>query len=230
MHPTAFLAGYRWRSTQRLKTITSYVHEVVVRQYELTYDQSLSSGRSRLRSVRESDGTTFGRQTVFDWTPTQPDATLEHVVGGDFDRRIAWEEYGPIFPLDFNGDGVDDVAYLDEEALHLMLGDTDVHSSFDEIIQSSVSITPHDKHFRTSDWDNDGLDDILYFDEASGTPTLNILRSTGADFEHLETDIELMIDEEEAEALGFQPWRPIQSARYQRRWIGRPCRVCDKCA
>jgi hypothetical protein len=102
-----YQAGSRISNTAKLTNIKTYANGVLVRDYQLAYDQSLltqrSTQRERMSSVREctGNGTTCFPAASWSWNdssaPIFGDMITSNVIDWGYDSGRSW--------VDFNGDG-----------------------------------------------------------------------------------------------------------------------------
>ena len=105
---TAYFAGSKVKTTQRLKNIKTYVDAVLVRDYQLTYDNQGAANRSRLTQIQECDGTgSCFPGTGFGYA---------HQIGSGFEPDSLWDNVTTGFHnnwklsfVDMNGDGLPDL-------------------------------------------------------------------------------------------------------------------------
>ncbi|QAT86345.1 Rhs family-like protein [Corallococcus coralloides] len=111
---TAYVAGFKIKSSQRLKSLQmrgpdEVGQEVTLRTYEFTYAQEAGSDRSLLSSLKECDGGgKCKRPMTFEWT--QPANSFTTVNTQITDASII-PEFATLQPGDVNGDGLDDLIY-----------------------------------------------------------------------------------------------------------------------
>jgi RHS repeat-associated protein len=103
-----FLAGSKIKQIKRLDRIEIKYNNSLVRAYDLSYEQGLSSaGNSRLASIRQCGGslTTCLAPTVFSYQDATPG------VGSESSISSALSTYDKYMAVDISGDGRDDLIY-----------------------------------------------------------------------------------------------------------------------
>ncbi len=161
-----YSGGYQFNVNKRLKSVTSYSGYAELRKYELEYIKAVVSGRSLVRSIQASRGSSYLPKTVFDWQ--QGNQEFSSII--KLDRGTAYHDTRiqrvlPYLLLDMNGDGKLDYWKVrnrsndsTDDVLFITGGD-----KFEEIQYHSNLAS---LEFRTSakvmDVDNDGRDDVLF--------------------------------------------------------------------
>ena len=175
----AYVGGYRVQTTLRLASIRTFLGDSPVMSYLLSYDQGLSSGRSRLQLVRQSDAS--GGEltpTRFAWQDSNPGvfAPVEQLAP----TAVTWG--GALLPLDVNGDGLVDFVYAYQDAkfkLQMMLFIAKPDGSG---FSPGVSIEPTGLDwggdFLPMDVNGDGSIDIVYATENGGDLGLTVFFAT----------------------------------------------------
>ena len=119
---SSYLAGGLTRKTKRLTSISTAVNGTMHRTYTLKYENSLASGRSLLKSVKECGVSKCLPVTTFQWQEKAPEFTFEKLK---YAENGTWTEIlqdkrwlHEVLPHgDTNGDGVRDFPgiYLNAE-------------------------------------------------------------------------------------------------------------------
>ena len=206
-----FVHGYAYGDDRRLERIQVGLSDGKVwRQVHLGYDTTGATGASRLASVEDcvrapagagaltdDEGLVCRPETTFEWSVGDPDAGFEFLSrswDGWIDRLGPTRGQTRVFPMDTNGDGVDDLVYTRESgrlAIRYgdvtesdLLGTTDPDASVVETDLDFMALPLADElDHQVRDWDGDGRDDLLLFTYESAEIRLLVLRSLGDDFE-----------------------------------------------
>lgn len=190
-----YIAGIPINCSFRIKNVNTYVDldgdgasinikANLVRQYTLAYDYNKTSGKSLLDSVFVSDANGFAMPaTHFDWSAADLSAffsdTLSELPEGF--RKVLSNDALKI-KADFNGDSRLDIALLEHNATTIPI----VFSNSDNSFSVAESPVPpgfaslfNDRNVQTvaGDFNGDGLSDIAFFQNKSGT--VPILFSAG---------------------------------------------------
>ena len=161
-----YLKGNKITLTKRLKNIESYYSNELIRRYNLTYGY-IGTGvtESVLQKVNACsvDGKCLS-PTVFNWT-NRGSVRLGRDIGTDYSRNSRYKAHQF---LDFNGDGLTDIAYVRNDrgssTDHLyMIPNTGSgfgqEKRFDNFASKSFR-----KTWKVVDYDKDGKDDILFIE------------------------------------------------------------------
>lgn len=106
-----YQAGSLIKTTQRLTNVQAYVDANLVTDYRLAYNQSSATGRSRLVSITQCDGSGICLPaTSFSWQQGTMNQTVVSNVAGQNGTLSGFRPYIG----DFNGDGMADVFWDDE--------------------------------------------------------------------------------------------------------------------
>ncbi len=167
-----FVGGSQVQLNQRLKKIETYLGTTLLNTYELTYAQSVSTGQSRLISLKEcaADGTCL-LPTTFNWQDKSNGQFSETSVP----RNGQWSNR-EVYPGDYNADGITDLLSIGDTnnfVVYYFKGDGSyTTSSFPRTGQwSSSAVFP-------GDYNGDGITDLLthvnnnfvtYFFKPNGT-------------------------------------------------------------
>ena len=226
-------AGYRFgfttARTRLLESITTWAADAPVLRYRFDHERFGSDAVSRLVALEEcsmeEEEEVCKPPTRFDWArPGEHDVDGEDQV---FDSRDV-EGWAPVYSvgrmsgttqlstspramvaMDFDGDGIDDVAYFDEpryldpgwtSRLHVRLGHSDPDRALQRVRDTGIESYPG-AQLTPTDYDHDGRDDLI----AISRDGVAILRSTGRALETIPTDLPLSYDWDE---LGT-PGRPV---------------------
>jgi len=164
---TRYVAGSEIRISRRMKSIDTYYENQLVRSYQLSYEVSSSTGRSRIQSIEEcgSDGSCF-EPTIFTWKDnTEESFGITDAPSGLSRGYRSGKHRSRQYPGDFNGDGITDIVNLQNNGdnwLALSNGD----GSFTDILHpqgltrnywGNGSITRQ----LLGDYNGDGLTDIV---------------------------------------------------------------------
>lgn len=100
---SGYVWGSQWQATQRLQTIEYFFNDTLVHRYTLSYDNSSSTGKSRLQSVEQcNDDSDCLQKTTLDWQ----DGAVG--FGSEQAGPTVENHYKAAFG-DVNGDGATDV-------------------------------------------------------------------------------------------------------------------------
>ncbi|UTD30596.1 hypothetical protein DB459_21285 [Bradyrhizobium sp. WD16] len=167
-----YIGGSGFRTSVRLTNIRSYAAGALVYDYALSYEQSPSTQRSRLTSVRAcgGDGSCLPA-TSFGW---QGQATVPGAAG----FAAGWGGYA-LTTGDFNGDGRTDLFVCPPSAgatcyLYYVNGST--------LTQSSFTANWGGYQVFAADFNGDGRSDFFVCGSGSGDPCY-VLYSTGSGFQ-----------------------------------------------
>jgi Calx-beta domain/Salmonella virulence plasmid 65kDa B protein/Bacterial Ig domain/Insecticide toxin TcdB middle/N-terminal region/FG-GAP-like repeat len=166
-----YIAGSMIKNTVRLKKIKTYEGaSTVVKVYELSYDASSSTSRSRVTSIKMCDGTgtncmpatTFSMSTA---SLTFPQNSLNPVATGNMGSSVV------LYIGDWNGDGVTDAMtwnpfngtnkwFVNDGALGF--------TTYTNPITTS-QITGASTELYIGDWNGDAITDVMWRNQANGT-------------------------------------------------------------
>ena len=185
-----YLGGSLMKSTTRLTNVKTYVGEAVVADYQMTYELSPATGRSRLTDLDLCTGAGvclpgigFEYSGIAFTSGTDDNGTL-HLNPSSTDGS-----YGKsfIYPVELNGDGKTNliVAPYDQNGIKgntVQVWESTATTALDPSIftvttstQAMVDdYTPHPGHFN-----GDGLTDILLFDEDETDALKSCILRTG---------------------------------------------------
>jgi RHS repeat-associated protein len=102
-----YVAGSPVVMNQRLSRVTSYYGAQGVRQYDIAYEVSPTTKKSRLISIQESSATGSYQPTVFTWDRNTNSATLAPSLAAGAQNDLTEWQQG-----DFDGDGLVDMARM----------------------------------------------------------------------------------------------------------------------
>ncbi|MCJ8267962.1 MAG: FG-GAP-like repeat-containing protein, partial [Psychrosphaera sp.] len=110
---SGFSAGIKMSQTARLDDIVIENHnQQAIASYHLNYDKTLViNNQTQLHSITQCDGSSTGvclEPTVFDWK--NETVIIGTPVSTDFE--FAHSTFVTTFPIDYNGDGLTDFAYV----------------------------------------------------------------------------------------------------------------------
>ncbi|MCW8091134.1 FG-GAP-like repeat-containing protein [Alteromonas sp. ASW11-130] len=168
----SYIAGEKSSVTKRLKTIESYYGSSLLRKYKLSYKKDLASygnsASSLLEAIEACDiNDKCLAPTVFSWNAKSLNQSSSY-QDKDFSRESRYKGHQL---LDFNGDGLLDIAYVRNDrgssTDHLYLirnnGQTLDHiKTYNDIASKSFRRT-----WKVVDYDKDGDDDIIYLPSTS---------------------------------------------------------------
>lgn len=168
----SYIAGQKTTVTKRLKKIESFYNGAMLRRYNLTYKKDLQgfggSASSLLEAVEACDvNNRCLAPTVFTWNPRKLSLSSTN-QDKDFSRTSRYKGHQL---LDFNGDGLLDIAYVRNDrgssTDHLFLirnnGKTLEHiKTYNDIASKTFRRT-----WKVVDYDKDGDDDIIYLPSSS---------------------------------------------------------------
>ncbi|MEM6958579.1 MAG: SpvB/TcaC N-terminal domain-containing protein, partial [Myxococcota bacterium] len=206
-----FAAGLAWQHTARLNELTTVLGSKPVRQYRLGY--ASDTGRNQLVSAMEcvvadpEVGTTLDKGMVclpathFEWSNEVGGATFETESVSlssvaEYDGALPTPAYG--VPLDANGDGVTDYAYLSLGRLYLRLADPTLPTPLGPgglTLTTSISdLRSMTDRLTAHDWNQDGRDDLIYLAPNADVPKaeVRVLLSEGDDFTEVATGLEYL--------------------------------------
>lgn len=196
-----FLAGGRIQSTQLLQNVSVSGPDDFNWLYELQYEQSQSTGKSRLVQVNLSEKTAgmSMRPTTFTWqngeTGFSPPFTNSMPTVPIASQVRAWDiPHNPV-PLDINGDGYTDLAYPRDHSWRFILNEgvddqtggwlgfsTEQNSNETALYETPNPLVGERFMMRLAhrlDYNQDGLDDLLLL---QGGPYWEVLVSNGDSF------------------------------------------------
>ncbi len=154
---TSYIAGFSIPLTKRLTTVTSKINGTVLRKYNLAYD---GIANKNLASVQGCDSANNClNPTIFTWNLD----IVSGEYGGTFSRESRYKGHQL---LDFNGDGLLDIAYVRNDrgssTDHLFL----IKNTGAELVKVHEMNDIASKSFRATwkivDFDKDGKDEIIY--------------------------------------------------------------------
>jgi RHS repeat-associated protein len=163
----SYIAGYKTTVTKRLDTIYSYYDNQLLKKYNLKYRMDLSSFGSAasnlLISVEACDASNRCLSpTTFQWNARNLSGTSgfsEHT----FSRNSRYKGHQM---LDFNGDGLLDIAYVRNDrgssTDHLFLIKNEGRSLNLIRTYNNFANRSFRRTWKVTDYDKDGKDDILY--------------------------------------------------------------------
>jgi len=159
-----YLKDNRITLTQRLKNIESYYSGRLIRRYNLTYSY-IGTGlkESLLTKIQacSSDNKCLS-PTVFNWS-NRGSVRLGSDIGKDYSRNSRYKSHQF---LDFNGDGLTDIAYVRNDrgssSDHLYMIPNTGSGFGTEKRFYDYATKSFRKTWKVVDYDKDGKDDILY--------------------------------------------------------------------
>ncbi|WP_213609526.1 FG-GAP-like repeat-containing protein [Pseudoalteromonas sp.] len=175
-----YLKGNKITLTKRLQNVESYYSGNLIRRYNLTYGY-IGTGvtESVLQQVQAcSNDNKCLSPTIFNWT-NRGGVKLGRDIGTDYSRNSRYKAHQF---LDFNGDGLTDIAYVRNDRgsstdyLYLI---PNTGSGFGtEKRFNNLASKSFRKTWKVIDYDKDGKDDILYM--PSGSSYWRVLKHTSA--------------------------------------------------
>ncbi|PCK30214.1 FG-GAP-like repeat-containing protein, partial [Pseudoalteromonas piscicida] len=179
-HRVTYIKGNKVTLTKRLKNVESYYSGRLIRRYNLTYT---SRGTGQVESVLtkvqacSSDNKCLS-PTTFNWT-SRGSVRLGRDIGQDYSRKSRYK--GHQF-LDFNGDGLTDIAYVrndrgsSSDYLYMI---PNTGSGFGtERRFNNMATKSFRRTWKVVDYDKDGKDDILFM--PSGSSYWKLFKHTSA--------------------------------------------------
>ncbi len=189
---TGYERGYEWVHNGVLDEITVHPFEdpSPFSTYLLKYSAAGSTGNPRMTSIQhcvkapgdhdpgDPPGNVCMRPTEFEWrTGNSAGPSFEEhsrFWEMDIDRTyvpmmttgpLVGERFSTVAPLDFDGDGIDDLLYVDEDRVHVRLGHSDAARALSAVVDTSLSgadeVYSIGKQYLVRDHDGDGRDDLL---------------------------------------------------------------------
>jgi RHS repeat-associated protein len=214
-------AGLTWSQTRRLARVHTVVGDKSFRTYHLDYETTGATGASRLVSIQDCVQTTPGTaaserrdgkvcrpKTTFAWEVGDLDAENETITRHwDYEHLAesgyfgseggvqSWLEHTPMFTMDFDGDGADDLGYIVD-------GNVVVHASGESherriVYGNAVDFAAEARQYDVLDYNHDGRDDLGFFSLGSRRWTTDlafeltyvIALSDGDSFSFMNTEI-----------------------------------------
>ena len=165
----SYIHGQKNTLSKRLKSLKTYYSNRLVREYKLTYQyESLylaNSSASKLVSIQACNGANNCLSpTVFSWTqrklgPNQ----LRYIDTRDYSHNSRYKSHKM---LDFNGDGLMDIAYVRNDrgssSDHLYMIPNTGGGLGDEKRIYDIATKTFRRSWKIVDYDRDGKDDILF--------------------------------------------------------------------
>lgn len=174
---SGYVAGYPTRTGKKLESIYSYNNDIEIRRYNLTYNQgsaaSTTDSISRINRIEECVGSVCAQPTDFEWAlPENNFATSETNFALTNGVGINGSGGAPLGFGDFNGDGIQDIAWTDNNShLRYALGviNTNDEVSFqtatfaDNTVEALTDLDSDDWITRVEalDFNADGRSDLL---------------------------------------------------------------------
>lgn len=176
-----YASGGFTRTTTRIKAIDAYVGTERTREWQLTYDKTSMTERSRLATLRECgwDGActsptrmnwsaeSFGYTAPATWMPGNS-GPATWLIGGTSDETT---------PLDLNGDGRSDLLQIRPDGTAWVALSTGTSLSL--FTQRGTGFGPDRKRVTVGDVNGDSLPDLLLFD---ATGAASVWTSDGSTF------------------------------------------------
>lgn len=188
-----FAAGLVWRQTRRLArvVIVAGIETKPFRVYHLDYETEGATGASRLVSLQDCVRAPYGPgateirddlvcrpATTFDWDHGDLDAegetwtrywSYENQAEGAYFGAVnglqSWMNQSPVFILDFDGDGADDIGYIVDNEVSILLSSRD----FEDVVvhDNAIDISAEGRQYDVLDYNQDGRDDVGFFSTLS---------------------------------------------------------------
>ncbi len=186
-------AGLSWSQTRRLVRVhtSAGLETKAFRTYHLDYETTGATGASRLVAIQDCvlatpgsgaseqrDGKVCRPKTTFEWEVGDLDAENETITRSwDFEHLAdagyfgpeggvqSWFEHTPLFTLDFDGDGSDDVGYIVD-------GNVVIHASSESherrvVYDNAADFAAEARQYDVLDYNHDGRDDLGFFSRGS---------------------------------------------------------------
>src|SRR5947207_3907010 len=170
---TGYVAGSAIRMNQRLSRVISYYGSQIVRQYDLAYEVSANTGKSRLISITEGTGTQTYPPTVFTWDNDPNSIMVRSSLAADTQSLNNWVQG------DFDGDGLCDTARASGNKIQIYkvgINGLVATGSF----TSSQTFDSTTDTWLQSDFDGDGKLDLVRVHGQSGNPVVfTLFTNTG---------------------------------------------------
>ncbi len=112
----AYIVGSKVKSSWRLKNVKTYsnfMNNQMVYDYQLGYESSLTTGRSRLTSVQKCAPTTCLNPTTFNWENKTAGYTNGSAYIGGIGQKLFVNNVQAGESVDINGDGLLDIFHHD---------------------------------------------------------------------------------------------------------------------
>ncbi len=182
-----YVAGSQVANYERLTHVQTYEGSTLVRDYQLTYDNTSSSGRSRLATLTECDGSNNCLPaTTFSWSQTTPGLSATPIPAG-----LTAPYNTNLQTIDVNGDGKTDMAYCTSTSTHWQIAFSN-GTGYETPYDTGVPCGNNYLLAQPLDFNGDGLMDLLVPGPLGGTFTANdwyILQSTGSTFTVIDTKV-----------------------------------------
>lgn len=162
-----YIVGYKMSVTKRLNTIYSYYNNQLLKKYNLKYQlDNASFGASASNILTSVEACDANNQcispTTFQWNYRSTNATSGYSER-DFSRTSRYKGHQM---LDFNGDGLLDIAYVRNDrgssSDHLFLIRNDGTSLNHIRTYNDFATSSFRRTWKITDYDKDGKDDILF--------------------------------------------------------------------
>ncbi len=166
---------------KRLTGIDIRIDGGLLRKYELAYDSSPSTGRSRLTSIQEfgSDGTALGDPTRFIWQEGAASVSEKHGWGGGFGASLAYQTG----TADFNGDGKAEFWQLGKSGCTFYVWTSDGSDQATWRTWGADFRPADDYETGTADFNGDGMADVWQLAKKTGmSASFYVWLSNGQDF------------------------------------------------
>lgn len=155
----AYFAGSLLRQARRLEKVTSYSDTTALRSLHIGYENTGSTGRSKINQITECASDTLGvdclAPTTFEWEGGVAGYTRNT---SNISQYTYHQNRVPI-ALDVNGDGFDDILSSAESTWRIALGGTETLTDWHV---TSTLVTDDDRNYALSlRYDNDVRDDVL---------------------------------------------------------------------
>ncbi len=172
-----YLNGVQILKNKRLRSIRVFNNNNLLRRYDITYlPLSETSFYSKVDQIREigSDGKSF-RPTQFIWTDNQ---TAGFDAGSQLISLTDDVKGKRLFPLDVNGDGLQDILLFDEKTNQNILYEFD-GTNYTKVSSAFPTLTGEGR-FYGGDFNADGIGDLVWFVEGDATNSRFLINTKNA--------------------------------------------------
>ena len=216
-------AGLTWSQTRRLTRVhtSAGLETKTFRTYHLDYETTGATGVSRLVSIQDCvlatpgsgaserrDGKVCRPRTTFAWDTGDLNAENETTTRHwDYESTTdrgqtdaingiqSWVDHSPLFVLDFDGDGADDVFYVLDDRVSGLLSSRNFERV--TIHENEIEFLAEGRQYDVFDFNHDGFDDVGFFSNLSRRPindlayelTYVIALSNGESFSFMDTGL-----------------------------------------
>ncbi|MBJ7540075.1 hypothetical protein I8J31_20625, partial [Marinomonas sp. C1424] len=188
-----YMDGQLYKSTQRLTSITTFAAAQLIQSYQLSYDTSPTTNRSRMTSIQRCGTNDCLPATVFDYKDSASSAlahTFNNAIGG-------WSDVGSslqhqYIPFDYDLDGRTDLIQIykktendDAYSTVWLKGDTGFEQGPVSYMGGWTGPGSSDqRRYLAMDHDRDGRTDIIeVYKGGNGSTKSHVWRNSGSGFE-----------------------------------------------